>query len=208
MSLFTGSASDVNTAVIATGRNADSGTRLSAVAETAVGVNTALFQYKPTVSGTSITSLAPYPAATVNGVPHVAGDGGESSGGTLRGYVVDTVSQAAVNTVDNSFTTGGFLATYLGMSDFNAVSASGAVQLAYAGIAESQAEIENGAYTFWSYEHLDYKSSITGVKSTVATSLANQIKGSTSATLSPNVSLGDMQVARNGDGAAVFTLNH
>ena len=214
LSEFTGAAADDNTGVIATGRDADSGTRLTAVAETSVGVNTVLQQYKPTVSGTTITGLALYPAATINGVSHVAGDGGESSGGSLRAYLPDTVNAAAAQQVDSTLT-GGFLVTYLGVSDFNAVSSAGAVALAYGGIAESQTEIIEGAYTFWGYEHLDYKTTLgngsTGgpaVKLTFATRLANQITNSSSATLSPNVSVNDLKVQRFSDGGTVSSLLH
>ncbi len=212
LSEFTGNSANDSVGAIATGRNADSGTRLTAVAETNVGVNTALFQYQPTVSGTTITNLAPYPAASINGVPHGSGDGGESSGGTLRGYLTETVTAAAAQQVDSSLT-GGYLVTYLGVSDFNAVSGSGAVALAYSGVPESQTEIIEGAYTLWGYEHLDYKSTLgngsTGgpaIKLTFATSLTNQIKNSSSATLSPNVSLNDMKVQRFGDGGTLTSL--
>lgn len=209
LSFFTGSnANDINTGVFATGRDADSGTRLTAAAETNIGVNTALVQYKPTVASGSVTGLAPYPAATINGVQHGVGDGGEASGGSLRAFLTNTVSQAAVNQVDNTFTSGGYLVTYLGVSDFNTVSAGGAVALAYNGIAESQTEIESGAYTLWGYEHLDYKASLSGIKLTFATTLAGQITNSTSATLSPNVSVNDMKVSRNGDGGIVSSLVH
>ena len=205
LSQFTGSSNDDNTGVIATGRDDDSGTRLTAMAETNVGVNTVLTQYKPTVSSGTITSLALYPMATINGVSHPAGDGGESSGGSLRAYLPDTVSVGAAQQVDSAFT-GGFLVTYLGVSDFNSVSSAGAVALAYTGVPESQAEIIEGAYTFWGYEHLDYKSNISGIKATFATDLANQITNSSSATLSPNVSVGDLKVQRFGDGGTVSSL--
>ena len=213
LSEFTGSSNDDNTGVIATGRDADSGTRLTTVAETNVGVNTTLTQYKPTVSGTTITGLAPYPAATINGVNHPAGDGGESSGGTLRAYLPDTVTAGAAQQVDSTLT-GGFLITYLGVSDFNTV-ASGSVRLAYGGVLESQTEIEEGAYTLWGYEHLDYKSTLgngsaggPAIKKTFATSLTSQIMNSTSATLAPNVSVNDMKVQRFGDGGTVSSLLH
>ncbi len=45
LALFTGSSSDQGTIVYATGRNADSGTRLTAFAETGVGVFTSVVQY-------------------------------------------------------------------------------------------------------------------------------------------------------------------
>ena len=210
LSFFTGPANpgDANVAVIATGRDADSGTRLTTMAETNVGVGTALQQYKPTASSGSVTALAPYPAVAINGVPHGAGDGGESSGGTLRNYLTNTVSQAAVTQANSSYTGGGFLLTYLGVGDFNQVSAGGAVALAYNGVAESQGEIESGAYTLWGYEHVDYKSSLAGIKLAFATGLTNQIKNSTSATLNPNVSLNDMTVQRFGDGGPISSKVH
>ena len=99
LSEFTGLSSGDNIGAIATGRDADSGTRLTAVAETNIGVVGALTQYKPTISGGSVTSLAPYPAATINGVPHGAGDGGESSGSSLRAFLVNTVSAAAAQQI-------------------------------------------------------------------------------------------------------------
>ena len=209
LSDLTGSASDQNTALVATGRNADSGTRLTAVAETNVGVNTVLTQYQPTVSSGAITALQPYPASTVNGVNFVAGNGGESSGGTLRAYLPDTVNPSAVQqaTGDSTYSAG-YLVTYLGVSDFNAVSGSGAVALNYTGVAESQTAIEQGSYTFWGYEHLYYRSNLSGVALTFATSLTNQIKNSTSATLSPNVSVNDMAVQRSGDGGQITSLEH
>ena len=207
LSEFTGNAADDDTGVIATGRDADSGTRLTAMAETNVGVGTSLRQYRPTVSGTNITGLALYPALPINGVAHPAGDGGESSGSTLRNYLPNVVTAAAAKQVDSTLT-GGFLVTYLGVSDFNAVSGNGAVVLAYNGIPESQAEIIRGAYTFWGYEHLDYKSSLAGIKLTFANSLASQITNSTSATLSPNVSVNDMKVQRSTDGSTISSLLH
>ena len=209
LSELTGNAGDQNTALVATGRNADSGTRLTATAETNVGVNTVLTQYLPTVSSGTVTALQPYPASTINGVNYAAGNGGESSGGTLRGYLTNTVNPSAVQnaTGDNTYNAG-YLVTYLGVSDFNAVSGSGAVALNYNGVAESQTTIEQGSYTFWGYEHLYYKSSLTGIALTFAQSLTSQIKGSTSATLSPNVSVNDMQVQRSSDGGPISSLVH
>ena len=203
LSQFTGLLGNETSGVIATGRNADSGTRLTTVAETNVGVTTQLNQYQPTVSGTTVTALQPYPVSTVNGISFQAGDGGESSGGTLRAYLPDTISSSAVSSVDSAYTAGGYLVTYLGVSDFNAVSGAGAVALNYAGVAESQTAIEEGSYTFWGYEHLYYKSNLSGIGLTFATSLTNQIKNSSSATLSPNVSLNDMKVSRTSDGGPV-----
>ena len=208
LSTITGSTADNNTAVIATGRDFDSGTRLTTVSETAIGVRTLLQQWKPTVSGTTITDLALYPRTTINGIDtQVPGNGGESSGSSLRAYLNDTLNQTAVNDVDASYTTGGFLMTYLGVSDYNNVSAN-AVKMRYAGNDFSQLAVEQGQYTFWGYEHLDYKSTLSGIKLTFATNLKNQVLSETSATLNPNVAVSDMAVQRFSDGGTISTLLH
>jgi hypothetical protein len=223
LSEFTGNPNDINTGVIATGRNADAGTRLNAMAETNVGVNTTLTQFLPTVSGATnglngtVTDLNEYPQSVVNGVTYKTGDGGESSDGSLRVYLTDTVSQNAVQEVDPTFTGVGYLVTYIGVSDFNAVSGNNgpAVALNYNGVAESQTAIEQGSYTLWGYGHIAYKSNLgdgnTGgpaVKLTFATDLKNEIINATSQSLSPNVSLSDMQVQRFADGGTVSSLLH
>jgi hypothetical protein len=214
LSEFTGNDGDLNTGVIATGRNADGGTRLNVMAETNVGVNTTLSQYKPTISSGTVTGLALYPASTINGISYTQGDGGESSDSTLRTFLPNVVSPAAAQQVDPTLT-GGYLVTYIGVSDFNAVSGSGAVALNYNGVPESQTGIIEGSYTLWGYAHIDYRSTLgngsTGgpaVKLTFATDLANQIYNSTTSTLSPNVSVPDMKVQRFGDGGTVSSLFH
>jgi hypothetical protein len=214
LSMISGNTSDRTVGVYATGRDPDSGTRLTAMAESGVGVSTFLQQWKPTVSSGTITALTLYPVQTINGVSTVVdGNSGEASGSTLRGYLTNTLTAAAYQTWSGSLTNG-FLLTYLGVGDFNNVSAGGAVQLLYNGVPFSQGAIEEGRYTFWGYEHLDYKSNLgngsTGgpaVKLTFATNLKNNIAGSTSATLNPNVSLSDMQVQRFADGGTVTPIS-
>jgi hypothetical protein len=213
LSMITGLVADNNTGVIATGRDFDSGTRLTTMAETNVGISTGpcgigtlLHQWKPTISGGSVTALALYPRTTINGVDtQVPGNSGESSGSSLRGFLTNTVSVAAAHQVDPTLT-GGFLMTYLGVSDYNNVSAT-AVKMRYAGNDFSQLAVEQGQYTFWGYEHLDYKV-LGGVKLTFATNLANHILGETSATLNPNVAISDMAVQRFADGGPVSSLLH
>jgi hypothetical protein len=207
LSMITGLTADHNTGVIATGRDFDSGTRLTTMSETQVGVTTLLAQWKPTVSSGHITALALYPRTTINGVDtQVPGNGGESSGSTLRGYLTNVVDPAAAQNVDPTLT-GGFLMTYLGVSDYNNVSAT-AVKMKYAGNDFSQLAVEEGQYTFWGYEHLDYKSTLSGIQLTFAQNLKSHIQGETSGTLNPNVALGDMQVQRFGDGGIITSLLH
>ena len=113
----------VTKVVYASGRNPDSGTRITTFAETGFGVNNFVTQWKPTVSGATITALALYPTESINGVStSQPGNSGESSGSSLRAYLTKTLTAGAYQ---NGETGPSYMITYLGMSDFNAVSGSG-----------------------------------------------------------------------------------
>jgi hypothetical protein len=214
LSMITGNTADRTVGVYATGRDPDSGTRLTAMSEGGVGVTGFLQQWKPTVSSGTITALQLYPVQTINGVSTVVdGNSGESSGSTLRGYLVNTLTAAAYQTWSNSLTNG-YLLTYLGIGDFNNVSGSGAVGLLYNGVPEGTTTIAEGRYTFWGYEHIDWKSNLgngtTGgpaIKLTFANNLKNNIAGTPTANLGGNVSLSDMQVQRFADGGTVTPIS-
>jgi hypothetical protein len=175
LSLFTGNPADSTTFCYATGRNPDSGTRINAFAETGVGISSVVQQYVPTISGGAITSLALFPATTLyNVLPVAAGNNGESSGGNL-----DTDLEAAAT---NST---GYLIGYLGTSDSTTSLVGGAVQLAYNGVSlpnsgspsytfSNFSLIQNGQYTYWGYEHLDYLSTLSTTFPT-AYSFANAV---------------------------------
>ena len=198
--------------VYATGRDPDSGTRVQTLAESGYGVFNNVNQWKPTVSGSTITALALYPIQTINGVSTgVVGNSGESSGSTLRTYLTKTLTSSAYQ---NGETGPSYMITYLGVSDFNQVSGSGAVALNWNGVPFSQTAIMNGQYTFWGYEHIMWRPTLgngtTGgpvVKLTFGNNLKNTILASTSATLSPNVALSDMAVTRTGDGGPILNPN-
>jgi len=195
LSLFTGVAADSTTTVYATGRNPDSGTRITAFAESGVGVGTQVNQYKPTISSGAITGLALYPATTLfNVFPVLAGNNGESSGGTVAA---------------NLSATGNILVSYLGTSDSTTALKGGAVQLAYNGVTlpnsgspnytySDYSLIQNGKYTFWGYEHLDYKSTLAGDAKTFATALKNNIHD-----VSAQLLVTSMNVGRQADGGQV-----
>ncbi len=191
--------------VYATGRDPDSGTRVQTLAESGYGVFNNVSQWKPTVSGANITAMALYPVQTINGISTVvAGNSGESSGSTLRNYLTKTLTSGAYQ---NGEPGPSYLITYLGVSDFNSVSGSGAVALSWNGVPFSQSAIINGQYTFWGYERVMTRPSISGVKATFATNLTNTILGTSSATLNPNVKLSDMAVSRTGDGGPIINPN-
>lgn len=161
---FFGNSTD-QTNVTIMGRDNDSGTRGNVLTETAWGLTKALIQYYPYTAGNSganfITSvnqtidhLSEVPAETIDGVPLALGDGGYASGGNLSKAI--SGNTAAV----------GDLITYLGASDGNnAINATASpfsnypcTALSYNGVAPTVANIENGTYTFWGYEHMYMRS--------------------------------------------------
>jgi hypothetical protein len=212
LAFFTGSSSDDNTAVIATGRDYDSGTRGTAVTEGGIGATTLLRQYQPiNISGTTINDVQLYPLTTINGVPSVQpGNGGESSGSTLRTFMTYTLAQSAVNDVDDTYVGGGYLLTYLGVSDFNTVSGSGAVQLLWDSNRFSQTACIEGRYTFWGYEHLYIRTTSSSTVSGFASTLSSHIQGESDAELAPNISYGSLnaKVFRSADGAPIKSQLH
>lgn len=159
LSLFSGVPADSNTLVFATGRDPDSGTRKTAFLETGVqSFDTALYpttvlQYEPmNASGQvnknnagAITSQVAWPAETVDNISFGTGNAGYSSGGDLATAMGQTSPYVYV--------------TYLGLSD--AATAEGlngglGTDLTYNGVAFSDAAVENGQYTYWTYEFLSY----------------------------------------------------
>jgi hypothetical protein len=186
LALFTGASADANKVVYATGRDPDSGTRLTAFAETNVGVDSTVTQFKPTVASGVITALAPYPEQTVNGITFTRGNSGENSGSTLSGYF-------------GNYSNPGIIVGYVGSGDVSGAVSAGAVQLTYNGVAYSTDAIKQGRYTFWCYQHLMYLPTLGASKKTVADSLATKIRTTTSPIL-----LSDMKCSRTTDGAVVF----
>jgi len=212
LSLWTGASADASKVVYAGGRDPDSGTRGTTFAESGIGIFTGVQQWQPiNVSGGVIGDIQLYPAETVNGITYPQGDGGESSGSSLRAFLNNTLSATAAGEYNGAST--GYLIAYLGVSDSNsAIGASiPAVGLTYNGIAFSQTAVEQGQYTFWGYEHLDYAGTLDGNNTSGGKLFfANQIKagllGETDTQLSPSCKLGNMKVSRASDGAIVSPI--
>ena len=183
---FTGNAADSATLVYATGRDPDSGTRLTTFAESGIGVDSTVTQYKPTVSSGVITALAPYPQQVVNGITFTEGNGGESSGGTLAGYF---------GNVSNL----GYIISYVGSGDAPGAINAGAKELTYNGVAYSDAAIKDGSYTFWCYEHVLYPQTLATAKKNLANTMADRI-----ATTYAPIKLTEMNCSRSADGGVVF----
>jgi len=206
LALFTGLNADETKLVFPIGRDADSGTRLASMAESRVGTTNLLLQQAPmnaagqiiglTYSGVvaagPVASQDLFPAAVINGISYSAGDTGYASGGQLANALKATGSLAAV---------GGYYLSYLGLNDAASAITGGAHELTYNGVAYSATAVQEGQYTFWSYEHLIYKTSYTGTPKTFADTVANNII-TTDAPIS-GLALSSMKVVRSNDGGLV-----
>jgi len=222
LTLITGSASDSTNSAYLVGRNVDSGTRLTTLAETTYGVRTPVTQYAvatgysggggstATLSNTSTTNtLILYPVETIDGISSTtAGNSGYSSGGTLCGLLTNSYAQGAGLTVAGvaARSTGtNFLIGYAGVGDANGKVSGGLVKLAYDGVFCSTNAIAQGQYTFWGYEHLFVSPNANTEAQFVANTIGTQIAGTPTSTLDPNVNVTDMQCGRNGDGTIVYS---
>jgi len=193
--------------LFAIGRDADSGTRLTAFAESGIGVNTTVVQYQATTSGTTIASHVYFPAATINGVDYDTGNTGYNSGGTVAGLM----------RYSSSATIGGYYVTYLGKSDATTALSTGstgvgnAVALKWNGVdywngtSFNDTAVTEGQYTFWGYEHVIY-GTLSGDAAVFAPALAAAIKGTDAASGTASqsgINYYAMKVTRPGDGAQI-----
>ena len=194
--MLTGTAADSTVYVYAMGRDEDSGTRLTTFAESGFGIFGSPIQYEATITSGAIASIAAYHAQTILGLSYSAGHSGYSSGGTLATTLNTPVAAAARDALNSKFA----LIAYFGVNDANGVN-GGNNNLTYNGVAYSAAAVQEGKYTFWGYEHLMYRATLTGNAKTVADQLATQIK-TTDASAS-GVLLSTMHVSRVTEGAVI-----
>jgi len=212
LALISGNHADEGFVVNACGRDPDSGTRLTAMAETHRGSQASVTQYAPctanedpcatahiiTTAGGTITHYGVWPASTVNGLTYPIGDGGYSSGGQLA------------LSMGNTSPAGNIAIAYLGTNDAdNSAIPNGAVELTYNGSTlgnvggnyNSVPALTEGKYTFWGYEHLYYRTGTAGVVKTTADAVAGQILN-----VDAVVFISSMQVQRQGDGQTVTAI--
>ncbi|HEY8900647.1 MAG TPA: hypothetical protein VIM61_09565 [Chthoniobacterales bacterium] len=180
LALYTGLSADQGTLVYATGRDGDSGTRIAAFAESGIGNVTSVQQWDPATE-------ALYAQQTVNGLIFPVGEGGESSGGTLAG-----TSKMGKTGLTKSYV------SYMGITDAATMVTNGGATLLWNGVDYSPAAVQQGQYTFWSYEHLVYKSSLAGTKLTFGESLTTQL-----VTVDGSPLLGSMNVVRSTEGGVI-----
>ncbi len=196
ISLLTGNSADSSVWVYPMGRDEDSGTRLVQYAESGFGIFGSPVQFQPTISSGAIASIAPWPAQTILGISYPIGHSGSSSGGTLATYLNTPVAAAARDSLGAKFA----LVAFFGVNDANGVNAGGN-NLTWNGVPYSAAAVQEGRYTYWGYEHLMYRNTLTGNPKTVADQLANQIKTQDAAV--SGVLLSTMNVSRVTEGAVI-----
>jgi hypothetical protein len=185
LSVFTGNNADEAYDVVLVGRNNDSGTRLDAEAETGYGFGQTENQYQPV--GNPISSLTN------------VGNNGYASGGNVATALNTTVASSATDSNGKPF----ILLGYVGVSD-NANVNGGNNKLTYTGVTYSQPSIREGDYTFWSYEHLLTRTSLSGVKLNAVNAVGNTIV--TADANYSGVTLSTMNVLRTIEGGVPVTL--
>lgn len=183
-SMYTGNAADSNIFVYATGRDGDSGTRLTAFAEAGLGADPQVTQY-------NVSTGAIYTNQVVNGVAFDNGKGGEASGGTLG----DKISLASTNGAGKVYV------TYLTLAD---ATKSGKINkklmyngAVYSSLADTNNVIE-GKYTFWTNEQLYYRSGFSGTAKLRMDDIAAKVR-----TLTVDIPKTGMNVSRSGDGTVI-----
>jgi len=170
LSFMTGNASDHNVIIFAVGRNPDSGTRITALADSGYGALKLVKQYQAvpelTTAGGSVTQHQLYPVETIAGLSTIAaGNSGQASGGTLANYMSVTLPTSGLSGMNGSATySAAYYLTYLGLGDA-ATATNGTnlgVELAYKGVNYSPTALREGTYTFWGYEHIMDRGDIDG----------------------------------------------
>jgi len=179
LAMITGDVADQATFVYATGRDPESGTRITAMAEIGYGVFAAVQQMQPTIASGSVTAVNLWPQGT-----YAEGNGGYSSGSSVK-----TAIEA------NAFANSNGLISYLGSSDWTA----NGKELSYNGVLYSADNVEEGKYTFWGYLHQMRHPSLSGTTLEFYDDLLGAVQTDTTWL----VKVSDMQVIRAADGGLI-----
>lgn len=179
LAVFTGNSSDQATYVYSTGRDPESGTRITGMAEIGYGVFGAVQHNQPAITSGAVTALIPWPAGT-----YAEGNGGYTSGSNVK-----TALEA------NGFGNGFGLISFTGPSDWS----TAAKELSYNGVSYSTDNVKQGKYTFWGYLHQMKHNSLAGTANTFYASLLTAVRADTSWL----VKTVDMNVERSSDGGLI-----
>jgi hypothetical protein len=183
--LFTGglATADVTNFFYLVGRNEDSGTRIGSLSESQFGVTANPIQYQVGNDSTTNSPAALFPVTPLNTAPSIewntTAHSGYASGGNVATAlslantgITFTSGKASKNTGNSVFI------GYLGLTDATAAltaSGSTAKAMSYNGVAYSPANVLNGSYTFWIYEHAYRLSSLSGTAFTTVNTIADNI---------------------------------
>ena len=211
VAFFTGNSADETKWIFAIGRNPDSGTRLSAFAEAGLGAIASVKQYAP-VTGTAATGtnnlisgglstvarLNLWPVETINGISTVTvGNSGYNSGGDLC-YALGS-NDDSVYVAPTQYTGNAGLLGYAGQSDVSKATGGTGHLCSWNGVVYSPAAVEEGLYSFWSFEHLYYR---TGADTSVS-DFSNTVAIAARALPGVQVPLTSLHVTRTKDGGTI-----
>lgn len=214
------------TMVYGIGRDPDSGTRITLLAESGIGANSTVTHWSPStttydgngnvvstvsgISGNSIIALEPWPKSTAFGVTFQIGNGGYSSGGSLAQamrYDTSAVSVSggpAAPCYFISFASTGDAATCISPTGVGA--GPGHILTIenndsdIASTTQLSQDIANGLNTMWSYEWCYHNSLPAGGKLDFYTAITSLMASSANG----GISLSDMKVHRLTDGGPIL----
>lgn len=184
-SYLTGTATTADTAnyFYLVGRNEDSGTRIGALSESQFGVTGTPKQFQVTGTVSGITGVGLYPAnnplyTQTNISWSAAGHSGYNAGGDVATALdlPDAGTALTFSSGKSGENSGAsYFVGYLGVTDAATAIAGGAKALTYGGVPFSVAAVQNGQYTFWTYEHCYRLSTLSGTTLTVANAVADNV---------------------------------
>lgn len=214
---ISGNTNHTTVKLFATGRNIDSGTRVIALATLKGGIADQLTQWKVTAGSGTATAMVKHPATTINGIATSLGEGGETSGGTVAGYMTNVITSATTVTGTSKGSQTNYLVGYVSVADITAARrTAGLVPLKFNGVEgrchdnssfttldAGYTNIITGAYPWWGYEFVTYDNAVASANAKAfANNFISQIKSfdSTNSIIAPNIKLTDMKVTRTVDG--------
>jgi hypothetical protein len=178
LSMLTGNALDQNYRVVLTGRNNDSGTRLTAFAECGFGISSPPVQYSVAADG-ALTAYAP--------------TGGNSSSSNVKTVLSTAYPAATAKIAGKNY----ILVSYVGTGTITAQ------ELTYNGAAYSAAAVQEGRYSFWGLQHILTRGDLTGAAEQFVTDVTAQMTDTDA--VANGVLLSTMQVNRQADGGQINT---
>jgi len=144
------------------GRNEDSGTRIGALSESQFGVTSSPVQFEVTATSSTapVTALQEYPVTPLNTELNIQwntlGHSGYASGSNVSSALSspeNATPLAAFSGESDENSGASYLIGYVGATDAATAINGGGKALTYNGVPFSVAAVQNGQYTFWTYEH-------------------------------------------------------